>query len=152
MTFFVSNEAIFRVPGGGTLFDNSSLDSLLDPNYPEDDLARQESGVSLTNLSHDSGLTTSDSQLYAFDEPENNSFSSDDFCIETITGNDNTVHAIVNKKFLSRYQNSYLHNNENGPDFNLPGQVPEHHHHHHHSNSPAKRKLAHRHQKQFHGE
>ena len=31
-------------------------------------------------------------------------FSSDDFCIETITSKDNTVHAIVNKKFLSRYQ------------------------------------------------
>ena len=30
--------------------------------------------------------------------------SSDDFCIETITSKDNTVHAIVNKKFLSRYQ------------------------------------------------
>ena len=35
-------------------------------------------GASLTNLSHDSGLTTSDSQLYAFDGVENNSFSSSD--------------------------------------------------------------------------
>ena len=63
------------------MFDHSSLDSLLDPAYPEDDLARQsgtEGGVSLTNLSHDSGLTTSDSQLYAFDGVENNSFSSSD--------------------------------------------------------------------------
>ena len=42
----------------GGLYDHSSLDSLLDPPYPEDDLARQsaaEPGVSLTNLSHDSG-------------------------------------------------------------------------------------------------
>ena len=35
-------------------------------------------------------------------------FSSDDFCIETITSKDNTVHAIVNKKFLSRYQASFF--------------------------------------------
>eukprot|EP00090_Calanus_glacialis_P001956 TRINITY_DN11459_c0_g1_i1.p1 TRINITY_DN11459_c0_g1~~TRINITY_DN11459_c0_g1_i1.p1 ORF type:complete len:1431 (-),score=227.73 TRINITY_DN11459_c0_g1_i1:552-4844(-) len=127
------------------LFDHSSLDSLLDPAYPEDDLARQSGteGVSLTNLSHDSGLTTSDSQLYAFEEPENNSFSSDDFCIETITSNDNTVHAIVNKKFLSRYQNSYL---VQGGDYPLPGQVPELHHHHH-GNSPSRRKVNQRHQK-----
>merc|ERR1719414_1489404 len=104
----------------GGLYDHSSLDSLLDPPYPEDDLARQsgtEGGVSLTNLSHDSGLTTSDSQLYAFEEPEN-SFSSDDFCIETITSKDNTVHAIVNKKFLSRYQGAYLVPGGQ----NLPGQ------------------------------
>lgn len=130
----------------GALFDHSSLDSLLDPAYPEDDLARQSGteGVSLTNLSHDSGpLTTSDSQLYAFEEPENNSFSSDDFCIETITSNDNTVHAIVNKKFLSRYQNSYL---VQGGDYPLPGQVPELHHHHH-GNSPSRRKVNQRHQK-----
>ena len=125
----------------GGLFDHSSLDSLLDPAYPEDDLARQsatEGGVSLTNLSHDSGLTTSDSQLYAFEEPEN-SFSSDDFTIETITSNDNTVHAIVNKKFLSRYAH------QNGEDY--PGQVPEHlHHHHHHHNhsSPSRRKVQQR--------
>ena len=131
------------------MFDHSSLDSLLDPAYPEDDLARQsgtEGGVSLTNLSHDSGLTTSDSQLYAFEEPEN-SFSSDDFCIETITSNDNTVHAIVNKKFLSRHHlsgNSYLL--QNGEQFPLPGQVPDHHHHHHGqpSASPSRRKVQQR--------
>ena len=95
----------------GGLYDHSSLDSLLDPDLAADDLARHSSGgVSLTNLSHDSGLTTSDSQLYAFENEagDNASFSSDDFCIETITNNDATVHAIVNKKFLSRYQNSYL--------------------------------------------
>ena len=40
-------------------------------------------------------------------------FSSDDFCIETITSKDNTVHAIVNKKFLSRYQVSFT------PIFNI---------------------------------
>ena len=136
-----TNPGIF--PG---MFDHSSLDSLLDPAYPEDDLARQsgtEGGVSLTNLSHDSGLTTSDSQLYAFEEPEN-SFSSDDFCIETITSNDNTVHAIVNKKFLSRYGNSYLM--QNGEEFPLPGQVPDHHHHHHghQSASPSRRKVQQR--------
>ena len=130
------------------MFDHSSLDSLLDPAYPEDDLARQSGteaggGVSLTNLSHDSGLTTSDSQLYAF-EAEENSFSSDDFCIETITGKENTVHAIVNKKFLSRYGGSYL------PDYPLPGQVPDHHHHHHHHgqgqgvSSPSRRKVQQR--------
>ena len=129
------------------MFDHSSLDSLLDPAYPEDDLARQSGteaggGVSLTNLSHDSGLTTSDSQLYAF-EAEENSFSSDDFCIETITGKENTVHAIVNKKFLSRYGGSYL------PDYPLPGQVPDHHHHHHHGqgqgvSSPSRRKVQQR--------
>ena len=93
------------------MYDHSSLDSLLDPDLAADDLARHSSGgVSLTNLSHDSGLTTSDSQLYAFENEagDNASFSSDDFCIETITNNDATVHAIVNKKFLSRYQNSYL--------------------------------------------
>lgn len=116
------------------MFDHSSLDSLLDPPYPEDDLARQSGteGVSLTNLSHDSGLTTSDSQLYAFEEAENNSFSSDDFCIETITSNENTVHAIVNKKFLSRYQNSYIEGGEY--------QEQENH-------SPARRKLNQRNQK-----
>ena len=128
------------------MFDHSSLDSLLDPAYPEDDLARQSGteaggGVSLTNLSHDSGLTTSDSQLYAF-EAEENSFSSDDFCIETITGKENTVHAIVNKKFLSRYGGSYL------PDYPLPGQVPDHHHHHHGQgqgvSSPSRRKVQQR--------
>ena len=104
--------------------------------------------MSLTNLSHDSGLTTSDSQLYAFEEPEN-SFSSDDFTIETITGNDNTVHAIVNKKFLARYGNSYLM--QNGEDYPLPGQVPElhshsgHHHHHGHTvSSPSRRKVQQR--------
>ena len=42
------------------------------------DLIEQQEGASLTNLSHDSGLTTSDSQLYAFDGVENNSFSSSD--------------------------------------------------------------------------
>ena len=130
------------------MFDHSSLDSLLDPAYPEDDLARQSGteaggGVSLTNLSHDSGLTTSDSQLYAF-EAEENSFSSDDFCIETITGKENTVHAIVNKKFLSRYGGSYL------PDYPLPGQVPDDHHHHHGQgqgqgvSSPSRRKVQQR--------
>ena len=115
---------------------------------PEDDLARQsastEGGVSLTNLSHDSGLTTSDSQLYAFEEPEN-SFSSDDFTIETITSKDNTVHAIINKKFLSRYANSYAHQNGEG-DYPLPGQVPDHHHHHHNHGvtSPSRRKVQQR--------
>ena len=66
-------------------------------------------------MSHDSGLTTSDSQLYGLDTeipPENNSFSSDDFCIETIQGSvgheNNTVQAIMNKKFLARYNNSYI--------------------------------------------
>ena len=96
----------------GGLYDHSSLDSLLDPTYGEDELRSPdggggvEGGVSLTNLSHDSGLTTSDSQLYAAEET--GSFSSDDFTIETISGHDNTVHAIVNKKFLSRYHASYL--------------------------------------------
>ena len=64
----------FPSPPLGNHFDHSSLDSLLDPAFPpEDDLARQSGteGLSLTNLSHDSGLTTSDSQLYAFEEPEN---------------------------------------------------------------------------------
>jgi hypothetical protein len=129
--------------------DHSSLDSLLDPAYPEDDLARQSGaeGLSLTNLSHDSGLTTSDSQLYAFEEPEtnnnNNSFSSDDFCIETITSNENKVHAIVNKKFLSRYQNAYHRQEEEGMEadeekrlFGSGGQDSANN-----GNSPAKRKL-----------
>ena len=131
----------------GSHFDHSSLDSLLDPAFPpEDDLARQSGteGVSLTNLSHDSGLTTSDSQLYAFEEPEN-SFSSDDFCIETITSKDNTVHAIVNKKFLSRYQGAYQMQ-RNKQEF-VQGQD------HHHSSSQGRegregrKKAGQRHQK-----
>lgn len=140
----------FTDVAGSGLFDHSSLDSLLDPAYPEDDLARQsatEGGVSLTNLSHDSGLTTSDSQLYAFEEPEN-SFSSDDFTIETISSKDNTVHAIVNKKYLSRYGNSYQHHQNGEGDYPLPGQVPDHHHHHHHGvTSPSRRKVQQRHAK-----
>jgi hypothetical protein len=47
-------------------YDHSSLDSLLNPGGRDDDLNRQNGleGVSLTNLSQDSGLTTSDSQVY----------------------------------------------------------------------------------------
>lgn len=91
---------IFNLNSG--LYDNSSLDSLLDasnqfssaegeltstsPNnggqivrgHQHSASSHSEGGLSLTNLSQDSGLTTSDSQLYAFEE-DHHSFSSEEF-------------------------------------------------------------------------
>jgi len=170
----------------GGLFDHSSLDSLLDPAYPDPadpdasgvgisgGVGGANSGVganggmlsSLTNLSHDSGLTTSDSQLYGgLEEAEqdgndanNHSFSSDDICIETITSSKATVHAFINKKFLAAAARNNSHHGGNG------GQGQEHNHLPHGSaghdgmitagpaaagsgssvnNSPARRKLSH---------
>ena len=70
------------------------------------------------------------------------SFSSDDFCIETITSKDNTVHAIVNKKFLSRYQGGYLVSGAGG-DYQGQGQGQGHQH----PTNPARKKATQRHQK-----
>lgn len=66
-------------------------------------------GVSLTNLSHDSGLTTSDSQLYAFEEGNNSFSSSDDLRDQR------------KMSAASRYSGG----NGNYGDFTLPGQVPQ---------------------------
>lgn len=52
------------------------------PLPPQSTTLNPEGGVSLTNLSHDSGLTTSDSQLYAFEDGGNQSFSDEDYSIE----------------------------------------------------------------------
>ncbi|XP_059082791.1 uncharacterized protein LOC131880234 isoform X3 [Tigriopus californicus] len=110
------------------LYDNSSLDSLLDANHfgESDLLLSQQSGtegVSLTNLSHDSGLTTSDSQLYAFEE--NNSLSSDEFCIENVAKdrphNNNNGSSNNKHRIMPKYP---TYNQDLTGDFILPGQVP----------------------------
>jgi hypothetical protein len=78
----------------------------------ENELLVQQSateGVSLTNLSHDSGLTTSDSQLYAFEEGNNSFSSSDDLRDQR------------KMSAASRYSGG----NGNYGDFTLPGQVPQ---------------------------
>ncbi len=87
----------------------------------ENELIVQQEGVSLTNLSHDSGLTTSDSQLYAFEE--NNSFSSsDDLRAERKLSSGSAAAA-------AKYPGGGY------GEFTLPGQVP----HTPSTGNPAKR-------------
>lgn len=65
------------------MYDNSSLDSLLDAasmghRNVTNGAESSPAGHSFTNLSQDSGLTTSDSQLYAFEDNNSSASSSDE--------------------------------------------------------------------------
>ena len=122
------------------------MDSLLDPNHfsssnsptegqPSNPassqgrlpapLAKANSGEghSLTNLSQDSGLTTSDSQLYGLEDA--NSFSStEDFQNEGSSSKDRIQSA--SKRLLAKYPGYQQQQQQQVMgDFHLPGQVPQ---------------------------
>ncbi|XP_040573451.1 uncharacterized protein [Lepeophtheirus salmonis] len=138
--------------GNKMTLDNSSLESLLDNEIIHNDedermvvsttstsgATASGEGYSLNNLSHDSGLTTSDSQLFLFEGGENNSFSSDDFCTisnkKLIYANKSKIHIPVPMSV------SEFHH----PTNNKKGQIHLQQNKHIHSDTPIKIENNHR--------